>query len=391
MARQFLMTWEGAPAYRWTKMIDGRKLRINCKDLGLPVAQWNKEGSYQAANAWLQSQMPAPQSALHFVKLPTIPPRLVADLPSVSPKGKRPLEVSKNLTDFLAGERARVKPQTFNEIDGYLKKIPAGVLPSSISQINEESVTAHYTWLSSQNWGNAQKNKYLGFFRRFIVWLHEEKRIEGLPANLKSKRHRFKVVLPAVRTFSNVSAVLDSLPARPRLWALLGLNCGMTAVDLGDLNWEQINLKSGTLTRRRIKTEAQASVPTVTYKLWPVTLALLKAQPTKTGFVFVTDTGKPLYETRYVNGKAVKKDLFSTYWNRIEPKPTISLGKFRSIAATELKKKLIYRGFVELFLGHAPDSIADKHYAAETDEPFFEACEFIRESLGIKNGDGGDK
>jgi integrase len=43
--------WEGAPNYRWVRMIDGVRYRVTCKALGLPESQWTKAGSRAAANA----------------------------------------------------------------------------------------------------------------------------------------------------------------------------------------------------------------------------------------------------------------------------------------------------------------------------------------------------
>jgi len=203
--------------------------------------------------------------------------------------------------------------------------------------------------------------------------------------NLKARSQRFKVADKAIKTFSGVATTINSLPDPQKLWALLGLNCGMTNADLGEMTWDMIELKSGILTRKRVKTKDVKNVPIVRYKLWKETLDLLKALPGRQGLVFTT-AGKnsQMYTTRFEGDKAKKKDLFSTYWQRLEPKPSIPLAKFRSVAATTLKTKGIYRGFVKMFLGHVADELADKHYAAESDEPFFEALDFIRESLLVE-------
>jgi hypothetical protein len=73
-----------------------------------------------------------------------------------------------------------------------------------------------------------------------------------------------------------------------------------------------------------------------------------------------------------------KIDMFSTHWNRLAEKPAIPLGKYRSVGATTLKRDEVWRGFVEYYLGHAPASVADKHYSAEADPPFFKALRFLR-------------
>lgn len=291
--------------------------------------------------------------------------------------------IGHNLDQFLAEQRLRQKPATHDELAEFLNKLTEGssvwTSDTDVSTINEQTVTAFYLWLTGKNFGSGRHNKLLGFFRRFIVWLWSQKQISELPRNLKAKEHRKKRVHKAVQRFLGVKQILDSLPEAQQLWALLGLNCGMTNADLGETTWEQINQKLWTLTRRRTKTGTNPKTPTVTYKLWPETISLLKNLQTRTGSLFVTSTGKPLYETRYdPDGTVKKKDLFATYWNKLDPKPNISLGKFRSIAATALKEDARYRDFRDYFLAHAPRTMADQHYSAEADQPFFDATDFIR-------------
>ena len=291
--------------------------------------------------------------------------------------------IGHNLDLFLAEQRLRQKPATHDELAEYLKKLTedSGVwaTQTDVNTINEQTVTAHYLWLTGKNYGAGQHNKLLGFFRRFIVWLWSQKQITDLPRNLKAKKHRKKRIHQEVRRFKGVKQILAELPEEKRLWAYLGLNCGMTNADLGETTWEQINQKRWTLTRRRVKTGDNPNTPTVTYKLWPETIAILKTLPTRAGLLFFTKTGKPLYDSRYDHDNEVKKkDLFASYWNKLDPKPKISLGKFRSIAATALKEERLYRDFVDYFLAHAPRTMADQHYSAEADKPFFEATDFIR-------------
>ena len=201
--------------------------------------------------------------------------------------------------------------------------------------------------------------------------------------------------------------VLANLPERHRLWALLGLNCGMTNADLGSLFWESDGLKIGSrvkvgdrvaevagllnaqrwiITRRRVKTGDTPNTPTVTYKLWPETVSLLKSHDRRRGIVFITSTNRPMYETRFEEANdgsidVIAKDLFGQYWGKLTPKPKISLGKFRSIASTQLKEDVVHRQFVDYFLAHAPLKVSEKNYAAEADGPFFKALEFIRSQI----------
>lgn len=212
--------------------------------------------------------------------------------------------------------------------------------------VNEQTVTAHHLWLNAKNYSAGRHNKLLVFFRRFVSWLWFQKQMDELPRNLKLKGHRKKKVHKEVKRFVGVKRVLAGLPEENRLWAMLGLNCGMTNADLGETTWKQIDQSRWTLTRRRVKTGQTPTIPTVTYKLWPETVTPLTRLPTRSGLLFFTKRETPLYESRFdPDGKVRKKDLFATYWNKLDPKPGISLGKFRSIAATALKKNAVFRQY----------------------------------------------
>ena len=52
-----LMSWEGAPQFRWRKRVQGVSLAVSCKHLGLPKSKWTKEASYLAANDWLRKKL----------------------------------------------------------------------------------------------------------------------------------------------------------------------------------------------------------------------------------------------------------------------------------------------------------------------------------------------
>ena len=90
-----------------------------------------------------------------------------------------------------------------------------------------------------------------------------------------------KVKAKAVKTYpvATVRDCLRSLTPRLQTYALLALNCGMTNVDVGHLRHDMLDLEAGTLTRKRVKTEDTEGVPSVTYKLWPETVA--KLAPTR--------------------------------------------------------------------------------------------------------------
>lgn len=296
-------------------------------------------------------------------------------------------QISSSIDRYLETIRVKLKPASFYEIQNYFNRLLEDecvfTRTTCAASLNEKTVSSHFDWLIKKGYQYQTHNKYLGFFRSFIKWIYTENILETLPRNLNERKHRKKRIHKEIKRYSNLIDVIRSLPDQQKLWALLALNCGMTAADIGQTSWEQIDQDHWVLTRRRVKTGDNESTPTVRYRLWRETIQLLKKVGSRKGLIFQTNNGKPMYCCWYENGKMKKKDLLSSYWQRLNPKPAISLGKFKSVAATELKKKAVLRSYVDYFLGHAASKLSDIHYSAEIDEPFFEALAFIRRELKI--------
>ena len=156
----------------------------------------------------------------------------------------------------------------------------------------------------------------------------------------------------------------------------------MTNADIGELRKDMV--KEGYLTRRRVKTGDHAHVPTVTYRLWAETLALLdRFKSDDPELWFVTERGTPLVTGWIEDGKPRKKDLISNTWQNWKAihKCPIPLCKFRSVAATALESHPHYGRYTSYFLGHSPISLKDRHYAAPSQAVFDEALEWLRGEL----------
>jgi len=464
MPRKYLMTWEGDPNYRWSKMYKKTRYRVSCDELRTPRT---KDGSYLRANDWWlkklakldvqridperQEILDAFQTKLDYAAnhapelveklqhtkqeaLDKVPGEIVANDADVIRDNMEvarmagvviPEDLDPELAQHLFGDRrlwqerlsthqatetnrtvgfqlerfldeAKLsqKPKTHLEFASYLRSTldsDTWAPITSVDNVNEQTVSRHYHWLAGRNLAPVSHNKYLGFFRRYVRWLYASRLIANEPRNLFEHTHRKNKIHKPIRKFENIREEVDSLGAPFRLWVLLGLNAGMTPADLGEITWDadidgypQIDTEQWILTRRRVKTGDQPQVPTVRYKLWPETIKELQQMPSRKGLLFVTKNGTPLYENKYLpNGKPTKKDLFSDYWQDIKDKPSFTLGKVRSISSTQLKKRPSYRGYVDYFLAHAPGKLSDQDYSAEDDAAFFEALDFIRQSLGF--------
>lgn len=310
------------------------------------------------------------------------------------------------LDSFLSDLKLQQAPQTYDEIQRFLKSIPPSVWvhEAPVSSIQPATVRSHSRWLSSRNLSPDTHNKRLGFFRRFVKWLYAEEHLDTLPRNIESKSDRQRREWQAVKKFEGVAEFIGQLSPDERAWALLCLNCGMTAADLGKLFWLDsdielwqerrigahrlrvcglLDAETWTVTRRRSKTGKKKETPTVTYKLWRETVEALECLPlARSGLVFLHESGSPMYLSDYVSSggsvpDTTRKDHFGTAWRG----KRIPLGKLRSIAVNALSKSTEFLVYRDYFLCHAVGNVGQRHYYGEEDNPFFEALEFIRTDL----------
>lgn len=126
-----------------------------------------------------------------------------------------------------------------------------------------------------------------------------------------------------IQTYSNadIKKTVATANGQLKLHCLLMLNCGMTQKDISDLLKSQIDLKAGTISRKRSKTKDKANTPLVSYQLWPSTLAELtkhlskhpglKALTTKSGQAWCR---KETTES----GKIKKADNVATLWKKLK-------------------------------------------------------------------------
>jgi hypothetical protein len=228
--------------------------------------------------------------------------------------------------------------------------------------------------------------------KQWISWLAERETID-MPGNIRSRRFRFNNGAGRIQTLTTeeVKALFrgcEGFSERTQLYLLLGLNCGMYQMDVAELEDWEVDLAAGSITRPRSKTP---DGPTVTYKLWPETLDLLRkhrASPKVKGkrggnLWLLTDDGQPLVKYWLEDGKFRRYDVIQSAWSRLKEhtgtKKAFKL--LRKTSATKLAEHPSYKFYVEHFLGHSPRSVADKHYRRPSDKEFFEACDWLRGQL----------
>jgi integrase len=270
---------------------------------------------------------------------------------------------------------------------------------SDVASIDADKVDQFYFWLISADRQNPRKKSWSASYRKevfavvrfFIQWCWEQGAVE-LPRNINNKSS-FGSTAPVVKTWTreDFRAAVDLAPNKLKLALLLMANCGMTQQDVSDLRKDEVNLVEGRITRKRSKTKGHGNVPTVDYKLWPVTFELLRKHVDQGGseLVLLTESGKPYIRRKLLeDGRLSKTDGFASNFDYLRErlqKKGIRLGpmkELRKLGATLLAGHKDFTGFRHYFLGHSPRTMADRHYVVPSRERFDEAVLWLGKELG---------
>ena len=158
---------------------------------------------------------------------------------------------------------------------------------SPITCVNDTQMEGYYLHLLGEvakrkrggkdGWSPDYAKHLFGVAKQWIRHLWEASVIE-LPRKMNSKAFVFKSGAKKVKTWTveEVVAAIRRAPGQLKLHLLLMVNCGMLMTDISDLLQTDVDWRAGRIIRKRSKTEEHEDVPTVSYKLWPVTLGLLK-------------------------------------------------------------------------------------------------------------------
>ena len=276
-------------------------------------------------------------------------------------------------------------------IDRYRKWSP--IINGSVDRIGtKEHIEAYYSFLVKQVLAGEIKPKYahnlFGDFKMMVFWLVNEEVLKDNPRclQLKANKYTFPVVRQKPKTIPLplLRRVLDVVTDNPRLklFILLTLNCGFGASEIGKLRTDEYNPTTGRITHKRCKTEKSDNVPTVGYKLWNETRELLdqelanrKKYPKHHGsaeYLLVNSNGMPLWSESIDKGKS---DNITCSFKRLIAKlckldsafAEIAYYQLRRTSSTQISNEPRYRIYSDLWLGHAPQSVADKHYNVPED------------------------
>lgn len=284
-----------------------------------------------------------------------------------------------NVSRFLEGKRAQVDARElsvgrFDALKTHLddfSEFAVGHKP--VSGIDGELLSQYRIELLRRVGKSEMTHIYaknrLDAAKQFVRWLWKMEVIEQLPRLLDSKELQITSPDAEIKllTIEQIQRIYAAASDRTKLYLCLALNCGMTQVDISDLKQSEVDWKEGRLARKRSKTRKHKRVPKVQYPLWDETFRLLKQEREHAGeSVLLNENGSPLrVESLREDGKMGKTDNVRNAFNRLCRKLKLKGLTFKALkktSATLLRDNLAYQGLEDLFLGHAPQRMSEKHY-----------------------------
>jgi len=256
-----------------------------------------------------------------------------------------------------------------------------------VTSLDADQLEGWWSHLVTQPISVEYKKKRLRIAKSFIAWL-AEKGMSPAPPNLYSRRHRFGGGPKSIPTIplEEVRSLIAKAPGQLKLHLLLMLNTGMTQVDISDLRPGEVVWDQGRIIRKRSKTADHEHVPIVEYPLWPSTWDLFRRFGRRDGErALLTESGRPwLRDELRAEGKRSKVDAIKSNYVHLQRKTgsTHPLKLYRKTSATMIESHEHYGRYVGHFLGHAPRSLADRHYAAPSRELFDKVIGWLGQMYG---------
>ncbi len=297
--------------------------------------------------------------------------------------------LARKLVEVDAGEIAPGRYESYRcEIEAFRDWIGAETAVEVITAVTLEDYLTHLQKQIARRAIAAKTSATrLGTAKQFVRSLWEIELI-SLPRNIDSRKMRIKIPRPEKKTIplEDLSTLLQAAQARTRLYLLLMLNCGFTQSDIAKLRQDEVDWEAGRISRKRSKTREHERVPEVSYVLWPETKRLLRHYRSEhQELALLNSDGRPLRREQIVNGRnKVNDNIKNAYW-RLQQRTKTShpLKLFRKTAATQLAAHEVYGKFVQHFLGHAPATIADRHYVVPSQEQFDRAIRWLGRQIGL--------
>jgi len=433
MARKLQMTWQ-ASTRRWFKKHRGKMYAVSCRQLGTSPS---KDASLAAANDWWEAKLKEIETAppseeevkANAIRVWT----MVQDWQVLDEQSRERLVDSlvgdgqyqkiKAQSDAMVASAAQATSpdRTVEAQIGAWRKLLRSICESgqisegrydaysrniqifadwigeksAIDVIDEAKLEAFFHHLSLQvgagKYAPTYAHTLLMTAKQFISRLAELKLIP-MPGNIRSRRFRFnRSAPPKIETFTveEIRTILNAaseLSERTKLFLLLMLNCGMYQNDLAELRGDEIDWKSGTITRARSKTR-ERNGQVVTYKLWPETFKLLKKHRSEGELALTNAKGKPLVRFWLDEaGKLKRYDCIHAAWTKVAKKMglekmRLGLKHLRKTSSTALGQHPQFKYYAAYFLADSPKGMDQRHYVRPSEEEFFSALDWLRGQL----------
>ena len=258
---------------------------------------------------------------------------------------------------------------------------------TELSAINAVLLNSYRQQVAKESISDATKNERLRGVKDILRWASAMDFIADEPKIIRRgysvEQTAKEIKLPSL---TDVVSMLSTATDRVRLYALLALNTGMLQKDMSDLRRTEITLnKVPTIRRKRSKTSTEDNVPIVTYRLWKRTSDLLKQEIASDGeLALLNEDGKPLLSDEIkANGKRKKLDCVDSGWDRLRRKTgkAIAFKMLRKLSASLLASHGEYGRYAQYFLGHAPDTTADRNYVVPSDAQFAKAVAWLESAI----------
>lgn len=404
------MTWN-ARSRTWFKKFNRKQYAVSCLGLQKQLPTFyrgdTEKDSRQAANEWWRRKSASlsatadneaewdrfASSILSWQnKLPEMVSRMIGGRGAVVATCHT---INQAKADFLSACHAKVGVEItagrYSNLERQLEVFTSFADGTkSIDTINEALITSY-----TSHWYGKVKNggstgyaaAHLKALKQFVRWCDAQAVLTRLPRNLSSAK--ITVLTQAVKCFSvqQIAGLLAApMTERTRLFVLLQLNTGMTQRDIAELKQEEVDWIGGTITRKRSKTDKYVNVPVVTYPLWASTFSLLLSHRSADKVLALTNrSGTVLVTEELVAGKRKSTDDIAKAWQQISSGCKVLPMKYlRKTSATLLAGNRDFATVADLFLGHAPRSIAEKHYKAAPMELLAEAVNWLAGVYGVK-------
>jgi integrase len=236
--------------------------------------------------------------------------------------------------------------------------------------------------VDAENWSQTTASNRLNSVKSFVKRLWQIEAIHSLPRNMDALKISKSSPTIVIFIKQEIATLLRRASDRTKLYILLMLNCGMTQKDVADLDLAEVDWEAGRIIRKRSKTRDFKNVPVVSYQLWPETLRLLSQERCKgkSGRVLLNEKGNPLwYEEVGDSGQLKKNDNVKSAFDRLKRKTGIDkpLKSLKKTSASLIRDNPKYTSLEDLFLGHAPQRMSDKHYTQTPQTLFNEAIAWL--------------